>query len=280
MKIFMCWDMEGASGIYSREQVWYWEPLSRPELAAEGRALLTADANAAARAALDAGVDELLVCDTHHGGGNLLLDEVLKDPRITWIPRSRGEQDGKQRWMPGLDETVDGFMVPGHHAKAGTPFAFLPHTSTGAWADFRINGRSVGEMGLQACFAGHWDVPVCFAQGDKATCREAHDMFPGIVTACVKRSVARDTATGPVPAEARLLTARKVAEAVQALHDRRCRPFKVALPMTVTIRTFRADEAERIAKRANVERVDDCTVQCTVPRQCDVLKWVTGTGLP
>jgi D-amino peptidase len=135
-------------------------------------------------------------------------------------------------------------------------------------------------MGLQACFAGHWGVPVCFAQGDEATCREASEMFPGIVTACVKRAIARDTATGPSPAEARILTAQRVAEAVQASRDGKCRPFKVELPMTVTIRTFREDEAGKIAKRPNVERLDGYTVQCTVPRQCDILKWVTGTGLP
>ena len=280
MKVFMHWDMEGVSGIYSREQVWYWENLVRPEIAAEGRDLLIADANSAAQAALDAGVDELIVCDTHHGGGNFVLERMLDDPRITWLPRSRGEEDGKLRWMPGLNETVDGFMLPGHHAMVGTPCSFLPHTNSGAWADFRINGRSVGEMGLEACFAGHWDIPVCFAQGDEAACREAEEMFPGIVTACVKKSIARDTCSGPSPADARLLTARKVAEAVQALRDGKCRPFAPDLPMTVAIRMFKAEGAEEVAEKPNVERVDEFTVQCTVERRCDVLKWLTGTGVP
>ena len=280
MKVFMHWDMEGASGIYSREQTWYFESLTRPEVAAEGRDLLIADVNSAAQAALDAGVDKLIVCDTHTGGGNFVPDRMLKDPRITWLFRSRGEENGKTRWMPGLNETVDGFMLPGHHAMVGTPCAFLPHTNSGEWADFRINGRSVGEMGLEACFAGHWDIPVCFAQGDEAACREAEAMFPGIVTACVKKAICRDAAAGPVPADARLLTARKVAEAVQALREGKCRPFKAELPMTVTIRMARVEEAERISKKPNVERVDEHTVQCTVQRQCDVLKWVTETGLP
>lgn len=280
MKVFMHWDMEGVSGIYSREQVWYWEAIVRPEVAAEGRDLLIADANSAAQAALDAGVDELIVCDTHHGGGNFVLERMLQDPRITWLPRSRGEENGKLRWMPGLNETVDGFMLPGHHAMARTPWAFLPHTNSGAWADFRINGRSVGEMGIESCFAGHWDIPVCFAQGDEPACREAEAMFPGIVTACVKKPIARDTCAGPTPAEARLLTAGKVAEAVQALRDGKCRPFKVELPMTVTIRAYKVEVAERIAEKPHVERLDELTVQCTVERQCDVLKWVTDTGLP
>ena len=81
--------------------------------------------------------------------------------------------DGRQRYLPGLDETVSGFLLPGHHARAGTPDAFLPHTSSLAWADFRINGQSVGEIGLEACYAGHWDVPLVLVQGDEAGCREA-----------------------------------------------------------------------------------------------------------
>jgi len=280
VKVFMLWDMEGVSGIYSREQVWFWENLVRPEIAAEGRDLLIADVNNAAQAALDAGVDELIVCDTHHGGGNFVPERMLQDPRITWLFRSRGEENGKQRWMPGLDETVDGFMLPGHHARAGTPFAFLPHTQSGTWIDFRINGMSVGEMGSEACFAGHWDIPVCFAQGDDAACREAQAMFPGIVTACVKHHIARDTCTGPTPAEARVLTARKVAEAVEALRRGKCEPFKFELPMTVAICFAGVEEADKAAARPNAERVDEHTVQCAVERQADVLKWLSGTGVP
>ncbi len=263
-------DMEGVSGIRSAEQV----------RSGEGRDLLIADVNSAATAALEAGVEELIVCDTHAGGGNFILERMLQDPRITWLPRSTGEEDGKVRWMPGLNETVDGFMLLGHHAMAGTEGAFLPHTETGRWADFQINGQSMGEMGLEACFAGHWDVPVCLAQGDEAACREAEAMFPGIVTACVKQATARGACSGPGLEEARILTARKVANAVEALRAGRCRPFRPNLPMTVTLRMVKKEGAEEIALRPNVQRVDDFTVQCTVDRHCDVVKWISGTGLP
>ena len=177
MKLFMLWDMEGVSGIHSREQVWFWEEGVRQEVAAEGRRLLMADINSAAAAALEAGVEELIICDTHGGGGNIVMDQMLADPRITYLGKSRGYQDGKLRWMPGLDETVDGFLVPGHHAMAGTPGAFLPHTWSLEWADFRLNGQSVGEMGIEACFAGHWDIPAIFAQSDTAACRRADVKF-------------------------------------------------------------------------------------------------------
>jgi len=279
MKLFMLWDMEGVSGIVCREQVWFWEEGVRAEVAEEGRQLLIADINASAAAALEAGVDELIVCDTHHGGGNIILNQMLQDPRITYLEGARGYQDGKLRWMPGLDETVDGFLVPGHHAMAGTTGAFLPHTWSLEWADFRVNSRSIGEMGIEACFAGHWDIPVIFAQGDEAACREAEAMFPGIVTAPVKRAVDREACEGPDPAAARRLTAERVAEAVGALRDGRCRPFQPTLPMTVSVRMVSPEQAEVVAAKPGVERKDEYTVEFVAERHCDVVGWIVAAGL-
>jgi len=275
----MHWDMEGVSGIFTREQVWFWEPRARAKVAEEGRRLLMADINSAVGAALDVGVDELIVCDTHHGGGNIRLSEMLSDPRVTYVIKSRGIQNGKLRWMPGLDETVDGLMLPGHHARAGTAGAFLPHTWTLDWEDFRINGQSVGEMGIEACFAGHWGIPVILAQGDGAACREAEGMFPGIVTACVKRATDPDRCDGPDAASARHLTAEKVAQAIARLRAGECGPFRPTLPMTVTVRMATPRKAEAAAHRPGVRRVDDRTVESRVARHCDVAKWIADAGL-
>ncbi len=280
MKLFMLWDMEGVSGIFDREQVWYWEEGVREEVGQYGRALLMADINSASAAALDAGVDELIICDTHHGGGNIVLEKMLADPRITYLQKSRGEEDGNTRWLPGLNETVDGFLVPGHHSMAGTPNAFLPHTWTTEWADFRINGQSVGEMGIEACFAGHWDIPVIMMQGDETACREAEGQFPGIITACVKQPEDNDHCTGLAPEDARQLTAGKVVEAVQALRAGQCSAFAPDLPMAVTIAMRSADKADAAAQKPGVTRLDECTVECTVQRRADVVKWINGTGLP
>jgi D-amino peptidase len=281
VKIYMLWDMEGASGLFTRAQAWYWEPGVPEAVAEEGRRLLMADIDAAAAAALEAGVDELIICDTHHGGGNIRIDEMRADPRITYYGRSRlTYPDGRQRWMPGLDETVDGLMLPGHHAKAGTPGAFLPHTSSLAWADFRINGQSVGEIGLEACYAGHWDVPLVLVQGDEAACRETEAQFPGAVTAAVKRAESADRCSGPAAEAARRLTGQKVAEAIARVRaGARPAPFKPRLPMTVAIRMATVEAAEAAARRPGVRRVDEHTVDCRVERHCDVVKWITGAGV-
>src|SRR5262249_21055431 len=222
---------------------------------------------------------KLVVCESHHGGGNFMRDKLLSDHRIRYQYHSRGTEDGKLRWMPGLDHTVAGLMLPGHHAKAFTEGAFLPHTNSIEWADFRINGQSVGEMGIEACYAAHWNIPLIFVQGDEAACYEARQQFPGVVTAVVKRSTGPESCTGLDPEAAHKEVSLRVAEAIAKLKRGEMRPFKTTLPMTVTIRMRTMDGAAKAAKRPGVTRLDDHTVEGRAGRYCDVVKWITGSGL-
>ena len=61
LKLFVLWDMEGTSGIFTREQAWYWENGVRPEVAAEARGIFTSNVNALSAAALERGTTELIV---------------------------------------------------------------------------------------------------------------------------------------------------------------------------------------------------------------------------
>ncbi len=279
LKIFVHWDMEGASGIFTREQAWYWEQGVRENVASDARQLFTSDVNSLSAAALEAGVSDLIVCDTHHGGGNLIQENLLSDHRIKYLYRSVGLEDGKRRWMPGLDRSVAGLMLPGHHAKAGTDRSFMPHAWSREWLDFKINGQSVGEIGIETCYAGHWDIPLIFVQGDEAACKEAEEQFPGVVTAVVKRATSPELATGLEPAAARRETASKITQAIEKARSKKLRPFKATLPMTIEVRMRTMDGASKIASRPGVMRLDDHTVEARVGRQCDVVKWINGTGL-
>jgi D-amino peptidase len=275
----MHWDMEGVSGIFTREHLWYWEEGVREYIAAEGRRLLTEEVNSAVTAAIDAGVDEIIVCDTHHGGENIELDKVIVDPRIIYLPRSVGMQGKQRRWMPFMDSSVDGMMILGHHAKAGTEGAFLPHTQMLAWADFSINGKSVGEMGIEACYTGHWNVPPILVHGTEEACQEAKDLFPGVVTAAVKSGVSHDVCAGLDPVAGRQLTAEKVFETIELLRTGSPKPYQPELPMKVRIRMQNREFADSAAAKPGVMRIDEVTVEKLVFQQCDVVKWIVGQGL-
>lgn len=280
LKVFMLWDMEGASGLYDKERIWYWDPGVPEQMQIEGCELLTADVNSAALAAFEAGVDSLIICDTHHGGNNIIPEKLLSDPRIKFLPRSVGLENGKWRWMPGLNETVDAFMVMGHHAKPGTEGSFLHHAQSLDWADIRINGVSVGEIGIESCYAGNWNIPVIMVQGDEATCIEAEELLPGIVTAVVKHAVSYEKAEGPDPQAARDLTARKVKEAIDKLKSGgEFTVYKPTLPMTVSVRLKTTEAAEKLSGRFGTMLKDPYTAEETVDRHCDVMKPFTGAGL-
>ena len=121
---------------------------------------------------------------------------------------------------------------------------------------------SVGEIGIEACYAGHWDIPLIFVQGDEAACYEARQQFPGVVTAAVKRGGANpELCTGLEPAAARRETARRVTEAVEGLRAGRMRPYKPTLPMTITLKMRTIDAAAKAAQKPGVLRIDDHTVE-------------------
>jgi D-amino peptidase len=233
---------------------------------------------AAITAVLDAGVEELIVCESHHGGGNYRVAEMPQDQRVTYFEHGVATEGGRRRWMPRLDETVDGLLLLGHHAMTGAPGAFLPHSRSLDWLDFRINGESVGEIGFKACYAAHWGVPLILVQGDEAACREAEDRFPGVVTAAVKRAVTADLCEGLDPAAAHRLTAEKIREAIAKARTGQVHVFRPQLPMTVSTRMATAAAASAAALRPGVRRVDEHTVAALVERHCDVVKWITGLG--
>src|SRR4051794_41841346 len=81
LKLFMNCDIEGSSGIFTREQAWYWENGVREHVALEARELFTADINMASAAALEAGATPLVGCGKHPGGGDLPEGGVMNGPR-------------------------------------------------------------------------------------------------------------------------------------------------------------------------------------------------------
>ena len=77
----------------------------------------------------------------------------------------------------------------GQHAKAGTPFAHLAHTSSMRVVDQRINGISVGEFGMSVFMGVVMGIQPIFGSGDLAFCKEAAALCPEMITVSVKEGV-------------------------------------------------------------------------------------------
>jgi D-amino peptidase len=177
-RVYISVDLEGISGVNGEDQ-------TSPGQAEYGRArkLMAEDANAAIRGAFDGGATEVVVNDSHGGQRNLLPEDL--DPRARLISHSFK----RYGMMEGLDESFDAVVFVGYHAKADTPRGLFAHTGSGVIKDLNINGRSVGEGGMNAALAAWYGVPVVTVTGDDVAVSQVKDDVPGIKTVAVKRAI-------------------------------------------------------------------------------------------
>ncbi len=70
IKIFMHWDMEGTSGLFHREQAWYKEQGREAGGRRGGDQAADRRRQQRGRGCAEGRGDQLIVCDTHGGGGN------------------------------------------------------------------------------------------------------------------------------------------------------------------------------------------------------------------
>ena len=238
MRVYISVDMEGIAGVVHEDQTNPIDPRCASEYA-RFRRLMTAEANAAIQGALDAEASRVLVNDSHWTMRNLLAEELNEAAELmSGGPKPRS-------MMEGIDAGFDAALFIGYHARAGTRNAILDHTYLDRILDARLNGRSVGELGLNAALAGTFDVPVVLVSGDAALAAEAHDLLgEGVTTVIVKEAVGRHAAKSLAPAVA----CRRIREATaKALKRRKARRYTIEAPITLEVdfaKTVEADMAE------------------------------------
>lgn len=178
MNVYLMVDIEGISGIYTKEQV-----SPGGTRFQEGRRFMTADINACIRGLKEAGVDKIYVHDCHGGGYSVLYEELSLDADYL-ITGSVGSQR-----FAGIEE-CDAVILLGYHAMAGEMGAILEHTMNSTKVqNMYINGEKVGETAIDAGILGEKGKPVIMVSGDDKVCREAEALIPGVVTAEVKRGL-------------------------------------------------------------------------------------------
>ncbi len=222
MKIYVQTDIEGVAGFCyfeNRRDPGYENILHRHRM----YRLLTAEVNAAVKAAFDAGADEVYVNDNHGTGYNIFFEELDSRCRII-----HGANCSGPHWLPKLDSSFDAMVLVGMHAMAGTKVSITPHSK---WV---VNDElTLSEGTMAAAIAGDFGVPTIVVSGDDKICAEFTEKIPGIRTAVVKEALSPHLACALMPAASCELIAAKVKDGIENLAS--IKPFKVQGPLKLTL---------------------------------------------
>jgi len=252
MRVYIHADMEGIAGINLEAQV-----KVGGDRYEEGRRLLARECNWVTDACFRHGASAVTVSDTHFGGGNLTA-EVL-DPRASLsLPR----------WpylLSNIDEDYDVMFLIGHHAMAGTLYGFLEHSfSSGAIHRITMDGRPVGEIGIESLFAAAFGVPTGLVSGDAATAAETETELPRAERVILKHARMRNRCSC-LPFDE---TDRLFDEAVErVLKNPLPKADPVEWPKSMAITYHKTDFADEFMSRhPQAERIDGCTVSWRAER--------------
>ena len=196
----------------------------------------TREAAAAARALFDQGAGEVIVWDNHGRGCSLDYDELDERCKI-------GIGATVDTRYPILDGSFDGVVLIGYHARASAQDAVLAHTySSQNYQSVKVNGKELGEIGLDAAIAGSYGVPVIFVSSDDKGVAEAKEILPWIEAVETKQSFAYTRIVSKHPRAVVKEIYQGVTKAVERIGE--MKPFAIPGPVDVEIRYRRLDAAK------------------------------------
>lgn len=146
------------------------------------------EVNAAADALFEAGVEVVGLWDYHAASSN--VDVNALDPRITVI-----STDPHKPRLYFAEGNYDCVCFFGYHTMEGTLGGVLAHTmSSQSVQYYKINGRYVGEVDIDAYITAAVGIPSRFFAGGDLTCKQAKRAINEIVTVTTKKEISRNEA--------------------------------------------------------------------------------------
>jgi D-amino peptidase len=251
--------MEGIAGISDWEQA-----VRKKTDYAHGRDLMVGEVNAAIEGAVAAGAKEIIVNDSHGDMMNLLPDKLHKAAQLlqgSIKPMSM---------MQGLDESYDAALFIGYHSMADTQLGSLSHTYTGAIKRAEVNGKVLGEPGLNGALAGHFGVPLVFLSGDEAAANEIKSLIPGIETAAVKKAFGRKAILSVHPEVAREMIRKGVEKGLGRRKD--IKPLKLGPPYKLSVEVTAVEMGDICERIPGIRRESGTTLLFDSNSYLDVYK--------
>jgi D-amino peptidase len=267
MRIFISADMEGATGVVQWAQV----DSSAKEYAFGCRMQMN-DVKAVVEGALEAGADEILINDSHDRMFNLDIGLLDFDSRVRLLSGSSKQLSMVEGFAP-----ADAAFFVAYHAMAGTESAILDHTmSASSVHSVTLNGREVGETGLNAAVCAQKKIPVALITGDASVCAEAAALLgDGLVTACVKDAHGRMAADCLLPGESSRVLREAAKRAVERARSGSSPVMDIGDDgFDLRIAFQNSSQCDKAARVPGAERMGGRTVRVTGGDMTVMMRWV------
>ncbi len=240
--------MEGVAGVVD------WRQVMPGDEQALGQRLLLEEVNAAIDGASEAGAQSFLVNDSHGGMRNLAPDQLHGDAEYC------SGQYKPLYMMEGLDGSFDACFFVGYHGAVDAAASVLSHTyNPAAVVGVTLNGSLVGESGINALVASHFDVPVALISGDQHTAAQAEPILGAAEMVVVKQSASRLSARSLHPTVARQRIRDGATRALQRLS--KIGPPRLEPPFRLAVRLRNADLTELAAQVKGVRAHSELEVR-------------------
>lgn len=199
------------------------------------------------------GVSEITVNDGHGNMDNLLPSRL--DPRVSFVTSNGAYKE--YGMMEGLDNTYDGVLFLGYHCRSNT-HGVMAHTIAGSLIrSIRVDGKEMGESGINARLAWEYGVPVILVSGDHLLKTQLEEELDGKFRFVETKKALNSQSA--VCCSWNTLKERYESAVSDALTFPSFTPKKSPHSMEITFHFER--NADFAARMDSVERVDPCTVR-------------------
>ena len=247
MKVYISVDMEGIAGISHSD------PTQRGDAGYPAAvALMVGEANAAIDGAFAGGATEVLVNDSHGMMFNLTPEDL--DPRAVLL---QGQKPWSMVAGAGPDRGFGVALFVGYHTRAGHPTGNIAHTYSGLPTLTTLQGRPVGESGINALPLGAWGIPVGLVSGDEELAEETVAWLPWAEQVVVKSVVSRRAAASVHPTVARDRVRTGAERAVRRATAGELQVLDVGRPVELAAEYSNAGQADYAALVPGAERYGD-----------------------
>jgi len=247
MKVYLSVDMEGIGGVSHSK------PTERGDSGYPAAvALMVGEANAAIAGAFEGGATEVLVNDSHGQMFNLTPEDL--DPRAELL---QGQKPWSMVAGAGPDRGFEVALLVGYHTRAGHPTGTIAHTYSYAPTLTLLQGKPVGESGINALALSAWGVPIGLVCGDDELAKETEAWFPWAERVVVKTAVSRRAAASVHPSVARERVREGAKRAVERAAAGDLRILDVGRPIKLEAEYANAGMADYAALVPGTERYGD-----------------------